>query len=172
MVDEKLAQEEAQRAANYEALKSEVKADVASEVAVRAEAPTTSEPARLNSLAENFRQKAVDEIAETDREVERSRALARVSQIVDYIFYVVYSLLTIRLLLELFAARKSAGFVQFIFSITEPLYAPFRGIVPSPRTEDGFTLALPVLIAIIVYLLIHFGINGLLRIFAHRKTEI
>ena len=75
-------------------------------------------------------------------------------------------------LLALMAARESAGFVKFIYSITNPLYAPFRGIVPSPRTEDGFTLALPIVIAIIVYLLVHLGINGLLRIFAHRKTEI
>lgn len=172
MVDDKLEREEAQRAANYEVLKSEVKTDVAADVAAKAEVPTRSESNKINDLAENFRSKAVDEIAETDREVERSRFLARISQVVDYIFYVIYALLTVRLLLALMAARESAGFVKFIFSITNPLYAPFRGIVPSPRTEDGFTLALPIVIALIVYLLVHLGINGLLRIFTHRKTEI
>ena len=172
MVDNKLAQEEAQRAANYEALKSEVKTDVTSEIAARADSPTASEARRMDNIAENFRDKAVDEVVETDREVGRSRILARISQIVDYIFYVIYALLAIRLLLALFAARQSAGFVQFINSITNPLYAPFKGIVPSPQTEEGFTLALPIVIAIIVYLLIHLGINGLLRIFAHRKTEV
>lgn len=172
MVDDKLEREEIQRAANYENLKSEVKADVASDVATRAEVPAASENHQVNDLAENFRAKAVDEIAETDREVERSRFLARISQVVDYIFYVIYALLTVRLLLALMAARESAGFVKFIYSITDPLYAPFRGIVPSPRTEDGFTLALPIVIAIIVYLLVHLGITGILRIFAHRKTEI
>jgi uncharacterized protein YggT (Ycf19 family) len=81
-------------------------------------------------------------------------------------------LLTIRLLLELFAARQSAGFYQFIRSATDPFYAPFRGIVASPSTAEGFTLALPIIIAIVAYMLLHFAINGILRIFAHRKTSI
>ena len=172
MVDNKLAQDEAQRAANYEALKSEIESDVSSDIAVKAENTTVSENAKINNIAENFREKAVNEVVETEREVERSRFLARISQIVDYIFYVIYALLTVRLLLALFAANQNAGFVKFINTITNPLYAPFKGIVPSLRTEDGFTLALPLIVAIIVYLLVHLGINGLLRIFAHRKTEI
>jgi hypothetical protein len=56
--------------------------------------------------------------------------------------------------------------------VTAPFYAPFRGIVGTPSVEGGFTLALPVLIAIVVYMLLHMGINGLLRMAAHRKTEI
>jgi uncharacterized protein YggT (Ycf19 family) len=172
MVDNKLAQEEAQRAANYEALKSEVKTDVASEIAARADVPSVSEKQQINNIAGNFREKAVSEVVETDREVARSRFLARVSQIVDYIFYLVYALLAIRLLLTLIGANQNAGFVQFINSLTNPLYAPFRGILPGLQTPDNFTRALQVVIAIIVYLLVQLGINGLLRIFAHRKTEI
>lgn len=172
MVDNKLEQEEAQRAANYEALKTEVKTDVASEIAARADTVTAPEARRIDNIAGDFREKAVDEVVETGREVERSRFLARVSQVVDYIFYVIYGLLALRLLLALLAARQSAGFVQFIHNITNPLYAPFKGIVPSLQTEEGFTLALPIVIAIIVYLLVHLAINGLLRIFAHRKTEV
>lgn len=173
MIDNKLEQDEAQRAYNYEAVKSEIKADVGGEIAARADNQTTaSENRRIENVANNMREKAIDEVVQTDREVERGRTLARVSQVVDYIFYVVYGLLTIRLLLALFAARSSAGFVQFIYSITDPFYAPFRGIVASPRTAEGFTLALPIIVALVVYMLLHFAINGLLRIFAHRKTEI
>jgi uncharacterized protein YggT (Ycf19 family) len=171
-MDDKLALDEAQRAANYEALKSSVKTDVESEIAAHADVPTRSEAAQVNVLAGDFRRKAIDEVIETDREVERGRTVARISQIVDYIFYVIYSLLAIRLLLALFAARESAGFVQFIKSVTDPFYAPFKGIVPSIRTEDGFTLALPIIVALFVYALLHIGINRLLRIFVHRKTEI
>ena len=78
----------------------------------------------------------------------------------------------IRLLLELFAARESAGFVKFIKTATGLFYAPFQGIVASPRTAEGFTLALPIIVAIVVYMLLHLAINGLLRMFAHRKTAI
>jgi uncharacterized protein YggT (Ycf19 family) len=172
MVDDKLAQDEAQRAYNYEAVKSEIKSDVGGEIASRAEYADASDVRRIDNVASNMRTKAIDEVVQTDREVERGRTLARVSQVVDYIFYVVYGLLTIRLLLALFAARSSAGFVQFIYSVTDPLYAPFRGITKSPSTAEGFTLALPVIVALVVYMLVHLGINGLLRIFAHRKTEI
>jgi len=171
MVDNKLAQEEALRVANYEAIKSDVKSEVGGEIAVEATRPTVGEAERIDNVAGNMRQKAVNEVVETEREVERSRTLARVSQVIDYIFFVIYGLLVVRLLLELFAARESAGFVKFIKSATGLLYAPFQGIMPSP-SKDGFTLALPIIVALIVYMLVHFGINGLLRIFAHRKTAI
>lgn len=171
MVDDKLARDEAQRAANFEAIKSRVKADVGGEIAAEADRPTPNQAHHVEDIADGMRQKAIDEVAETEREVERGRFMARVSQIVDYIFMLIYSLLTIRLLLELFAARESAGFFQFVKSITDPFYAPFRGIVPSP-SSDGFTLALPIIVAIVSYMVLHLAINGLLRLFAHRKTEI
>jgi uncharacterized protein YggT (Ycf19 family) len=98
--------------------------------------------------------------------------MARISQIVDYLFFVLYGLLAIRLLLELFAARESAGFFQFIKDVTDPFYSPFRGLVPSPSSPEGFTLALPIIVAIVVYMLLHLAINGLLRLFAHRKVAI
>jgi uncharacterized protein YggT (Ycf19 family) len=125
-----------------------------------------------NRCASEFRGKAVDEVVQSEREVGRARGVARISQIVDYLFFVLYALLGLRFLLALLAARSSAGFVQFIVAITDPFYRPFRGIVASPSTDGGHTLMLPLVIAIIVYLLLHLAINGLLRIFAHRKTAV
>ncbi len=170
-MDNKLLQEETQREVTYETLKSGVKADVNAEVADRA-AVQNEQSGQITTLAEDFRGKAINEIVETDREVERARGLARVSQFVDYGFYVIYSLLGLRLLLALFAARQGNDFVQFLKAISDPFYAPFKGIVPSLSTNEGFTLALPIVVAIVVYALLHLGVNGLLRIFAHRKTEI
>lgn len=172
MVDNKLAHEEAQRTANYEAIKSEVKAEVGGEIAAEAERPNRNEAERIDNIAGDMRQKAVDEMVETEREVERGRMIARVSQIVDYGFYLIYSFMTIRLLLELFAARESAGFTKFIKTVTGIFYAPFEGLVPSPTVEGGFTLALPIIIAIVFYMFLHFLINSLLRIFVHRKTTV
>src|SRR5206468_12000731 len=105
-------------------------------------------------------------------EVELVRGLARISQVVDYIFYVIYALLGMRFLLALLAARSTAGFVQFIVTVTNPFYAPFKGIVASPTTDGGHTLMLPIVVAIIAYILLHLAINGLLRLGAHRKTEV
>ena len=172
MEDNKLAADEARREMQHESVKAQVESDVNAEIATRADHTTRAEAQEIEQVAGEFRGKAIDDVVETEREVERARGMARVSQVVDYIFYVIYALLAIRLLLALLAARSSAGFVQLIYTVTDPLYAPFRGIVASPSAEGGYTLALPIVIALIVYALLHAGINGLLRLVAHRKTAI
>lgn len=169
MNDDKLAREEAQRAANYEAVKSNVKSDVSAEVAADARAHHHEE--KIEQMAADMRTGSISEIEESDREVKRGRVVARISQVIDYVFFLIYGLLAIRLILALFAAREGNDFVQFIRSITDPLYAPFKGIVPS-LSNDGFTLALPLVVAIIVYMLLHLAINGLLRLFVHRKVAV
>lgn len=171
-MDNKLAQDEARRTSQYEAVKTSVETDVSQEIAHRSNLTTPREEAHINSVADEFRGKAINEIAETEREVERGRFVARISQIIDYVFYLVYSLFAIRLILSLLAARSNNGFVQFIKSVTDPLYAPFRGITDSPATAEGNTLALPIIIALIAYLLLHLAINGFLRLLVHRKTEV
>ena len=172
MEDNKLAKEEARRAGQHGSVKSQVEGEVQAEIAEHASRTPPPENERIGELAGEFRAKAVDEVVDTEREVERARGVARVSQVVDYIFYVIYALLGLRFLLALLAARSNAGFVRFIVAVTNPFYQPFRGIVASPSTDSGHTLMLPLVIAIIVYLLLHLGINGLLRIIAHRKTAI
>jgi YGGT family len=173
MSDDKLAIDEARRAAQHESVKSQVEGEVQAEIGERAAIKTPpGESHKIDQVAGEFRSKAVNEVVDTEREVERSRSLARVSQVVDYIFWVIYALLGMRFLLALLAARSSAGFVQFIVTISNPFYEPFRGIVASPRTDGGHTLLLPIVVAIIAYALLHLGINALLRMFAHRKTAI
>ena len=172
-MDDKLAADEARRSVQHESVKAHVEGEVQSEIAAEASRPVTAdEPQRVRQVASEFRSKAVDEVVDTEREVERGRTAPRVSQIVDYIFYVIYALLGMRFLLALLAARSSAGFVQFIVTVTNPFYAPFRGIVDSPQTDQGHTLLLPIVVAIIAYVLLHLAINGLLRMLAHRKTAI
>ena len=173
MSDDKLAIDEARRAAQHESVKSQVEGEVQAKIGERAATKATpGEAQRVDQVAGEFRSKAVNEVIDTEREVGRSRGLARVSQIVDYIFWVIYALLGMRFLLALLAARSSAGFVQFIVTVSNPFYAPFRGIVASPSTDAGHTLLLPIVVAIISYALLHLGINALLRMIAHRKTEI
>jgi len=173
MNDDKLALEESRRATQHEAIKSQVEGEVQAEITDRAARTTVpDESRRIDQVAGDFREKAVDEVIDTEHEVQRSRGLARISQVVDYIFYLIYALLGMRFLLALLAARSSAGFVQFIVALTNPFYAPFKGIVASPSTDQGHTLMLPIVVAIIAYVILHLAINGLLRMLAHRKTAI
>ncbi len=172
MDDDKLAIEEARRAGQHSSVKSQVEGEMQAEIAESAASTPAPESERIDQLAGQFRAKAVDEVVETEREVGRARGVARISQVIDYIFFVLYALLGLRFLLALLAANSRAGFVQFIVTVTNPFYEPFRGIVASPRTDGGHTLMMPLVIAFIVYILLHLGINGLLRIIAHRKTAV
>jgi hypothetical protein len=172
MDDDKLAIEEARRAGQHGAVKSQVEGEVQAEIAGSAAQAPPAEGQKIDQVAGEFRAKAVNEVVQTEREVGRARGVARISQVVDYIFFVLYALLGLRFLLALLAARSGAGFVRFIVTVTDPFYEPFRGIVASPRTDGGHTLMLPLVIAIVVYILLHLGINGLLRMFAHRKTAV
>lgn len=171
MEDKKLAKDEARRAENYENIKDKVKSDVGGEIVAEADRPTDSEAAKEKEIAREMRSEAIDEVEQTDREIERGRVAARVAQVIDYVFFLIYGFLGIRLLLELFAARESAEFVQWIKAITGIFYWPFEGIVASPSVE-GYTLALPIIVALVVYLMLHLAIIGLLRMIAHRKTVI
>lgn len=169
MTDDKLIMDEAKRAANYEAVKGTVEADAAGQIAYRARAGRSRD---VDGLAADLHADAVNEIAETHSEVERGRAAARVSQVVDYMFFLIYGLLATRLLLELFAAREGVAFFKFIKALTDPIYWPFKGLVPSLSTPDGFSLELSIIVALFVYALLHMAINGLLRMAAHRKVAI
>ena len=171
MEDNKVTADEARRAAQHGSMKSQVERDVNADIAERAEHTTQAESQEMDKVAGRFRGKAIDEVVGTDREVRRARGLARISQVVDYVFYLVYTLLAIRLVLALIAARSSSGFVRLIQAVTDPLCSMFSGIVASP-SAGGYTLALPIVIAIIVYVLLHAGITRLLRLIAHRRTEI
>jgi uncharacterized protein YggT (Ycf19 family) len=172
MEDVKVAEDEARQAAQHEAVKSKVEGRVNAEIAGQAATYSTGGQARVAEVAGKFRDKAIDETVKGERAIGQARTAARGSQFLDYAFYLIYALLAIRLVLALIAARPSNGFVQFIGTLTSPFYAPFRGIVSSPSVEGGYTLALPIVVAIVAYLILHMAINGLLRMVGRRKTEI
>ena len=167
-----VAKDEARQVKQHEAVKSKIEGHVNAEIADEATSASRDGQARVVEVATQLRDTAIDETVKGERAVGRARVAARGSQFLDYAFYVVYSLLGIRFVLGLIAAQSGNGFVRFIRAVTDPFYAPFRGIVPSPTAEGGFTLVGPLLIALVVYMLLHAAINGALRMVAQRKTEI
>jgi YggT family protein len=171
MLDRQLEEDERRRLAQHEAMKQQVERDVTDQVVTRA-SPGPADAGRLNAVAGELRSRAVDETVYTERELDRARTAARGSQVVDYLFWVVYAALGLRFLLELLGANNQAAFAQFVNGISAPFYAPFRGLVPSPTLEGGYTLLLPALVAVLAYALLHAAINGLLRMAAHRKTTV
>ena len=105
-----------------------------------------------------------------EHDAKRARTIARVSQVIDYVFFLVYALLGLRFLLGLLGARPGAGFVRFVRALTAPLYAPFEGIVPTARLDGAHLLVWPLVVAVVSYALLHVAIRRLLRMIAYRRA--
>ncbi len=172
MQEDDVTNAEAREASRLSAMKSKVGSHVNAEIGSQASVANAAGHARVDAVAAGMRERAIDETVSRDRSVGHARTAARGSQFLDYAFYVLYALLGIRLALALIAAQSGNGFVKFIAAITDPFYAPFRGIVASPTTEGGNTIVFPIIIALVVYAMAHLGINGLLRMVGNRKTAI
>jgi hypothetical protein len=84
-----------------------------------------------------------------------------------YIFGLVGFLLGIRMILKLFGANSANGFVDFIYSVSGVLSAPFDSIFGVTKAEAGTTESVfepSILVAIAVYALIAWGITKLVSV--------
>ena len=72
----KVAADEARRAALHGSMKSQVEREVNEEIAERAERATTTELQRMEEVAGRLRGKAIEQVVRTDRTVIRERGLA------------------------------------------------------------------------------------------------
>ena len=171
MKDEKLAADEARRIAQHESVKGEVREKVHAEIARKTGERSPADQADAEALAESLQRKAVREVATTEAELDRGQAAARASQVVDYLFYLVYGIIGLEIVLNAIGARQSAGFKQFIDAIATPFLAPFKGLMPTPGV-GSFRLMLSYIVALAVYVLLHMAVNGLFRLLVHRKTAV
>jgi uncharacterized protein YggT (Ycf19 family) len=166
-----VAADEARRIAQHEAVKAKLEKDVHSRITDESAATSATEQAAVKSVARGLKQKATSEVAETEGALQRARSSTRVSQIFDYAFFLAYGLIGLVIVLELFGARQASGFKQFLDAITWPLLAPFKGLMPDPAV-GSMQLMLSFVVALVVYVLLHMAVNGLLRLFAERKSSI
>ena len=104
--DEKLAIDESERAARHQALKGEVRREMQGEISRQAHQNDEQHHAETAAIGEHLREKAIGELVGTESEIDRGRAAARVSQVVDYVFYVLLHL-AINGLLRMLAHRKT-----------------------------------------------------------------
>src|SRR5262245_25338283 len=169
--DAKLAADEARRIAQHEAVKGEVREKVHDEIAHEADRPSATERVATGRLADSLKSSAVREVQSTEWELERSKTVARASQVVDYLFYLVYGVVGLEIVLDLLGARQSAGFKQFIDALAAPLLSPFRGLMLDPGI-GRFRFMMSYVVALAVYMLLHMAVSGLLRLFVHRKTAV
>lgn len=169
--DQKLAQEEIRQGRQHEAVKAKVASEVQTEIARSAEQPRPTDQAQATALASDLKQKAVREVAGRESEIERGKAVASISQVIDYVFWLIYGVIGLEIILDLLGARQTNAFKQFLDAVSAPVLAPFRGLL-SDLTVGRFRLMISYIVAMLIYMFLHAAINGLLRLFVHRKTEV
>ena len=169
--DNKLAVDEAHKVAEHENVKDKFRREVNAEISREANGFDTAEREEFSNVGHQLKHKAAKEVAQTETEIERARGVARISQVVDYIFYLIYAFIGMEIILELLGARESNSFKSFIDTVTAPLLVPFRELMPEPGI-GVFQFRLSYIFALIFYLLLHWMINGLLRLLVTRKTAI
>jgi len=124
-------------------------------VEVQKEVTTTSSTPVANQTTQTAQVSQVPTNAEVqDRQVNRGNAW------IWYLVGIVDVLLLLRLIFHLFGA-KSTGFASFLYGLTGPLEAPFRGIFAAP-TVDGSYFDTAAIVAIVVYMLVGWGISKLI----------
>src|SRR5262245_59049015 len=111
--------DEQERLRQHESVKDDVRRRVHSEISGQA-ATTSTDRAREAAAAQELKQKAVDEVTYTERELSRGRTAARGSQVLDYMFFLVYGIIGVTIVLEAIGAREGSGFKQFMDAMAWP----------------------------------------------------
>lgn len=87
----------------------------------------------------------------------------RAVQVTWFVFGVIVALIALRFALKLLGASSQAEFVGFMYGVTAPLVAPFRGIFPD-TAQGYFVFEASSLVAMVIYLLLGWGVVALIKI--------
>ena len=93
----------------------------------------------------------------------KKKTIFRIYQVIWYVLGVIETLLIFRIVLKALGANPASGFTNLIYSLSNPLALPFRGIFPTPVVE-GSVFEWSTLIAGIVYLVLAYGLVYLFQI--------
>jgi YggT family protein len=93
----------------------------------------------------------------------KKKAIFRIYQVIWYVLGVIEALLIIRFILKALGANAGSGFANLIYTLSNPLALPFRGIFQTAVVE-GNVFEWSTLIAGIVYGIVAFGIVQLFQL--------
>jgi len=93
----------------------------------------------------------------------KKKAIFRAYQIIWYVLGVVEVLLAFRVVLKALAANPNSGFTNLIYSLSNPLAAPFRGIFQT-GVVSGSVFEWSTVIAGLVYGVLAYGLVQLFQL--------
>jgi uncharacterized protein YggT (Ycf19 family) len=93
-------------------------------------------------------------------------------RVVSLLFGILFVLIALRVLLLLLVANQANAIVDFIYGVTEPFVAPFRGVFAIDVVSPGGASALDVgaLVALVGWFLIYLLIMAILNLGDRRPT--
>ena len=100
-------------------------------------------------------------------------ALYYARRVLSLLFGILAVLLGLRILLLLLVANQQNSIVDFVYSITEPFVAPFRGVFNFDTVSPGGNSVLDIaaLVALVGWLLIYLLLMAILRL-GDRRTAV
>ena len=107
-------------------------------------------------------------------------AVGKANQVLWFLCGILELLLGLRVILRVIGASAAAPFVRFIYDVTQPLAAPFLGMLPNlgaagdPTAPGAATavLEVPTLIGMVVYFLVFLLVTSLLRLLVSRPPRV
>lgn len=90
------------------------------------------------------------------------------ARVVYWVFGVIEALLALRFIFGLFGANTGAPFVRIVYGITDVFMVSFTAVFNTQRLE-GATFEWSVLLAMVIYALIAWGIVALIRAVSPRE---
>lgn len=91
-----------------------------------------------------------------------------------FVFGVLEILLAFRFVLKLFGANPSSGFVDFIYNLSAIFVAPFAGIFNTSLANGDVVTSVfepATIVALIVYMLLAWGIVALINVISGRQQN-
>lgn len=101
----------------------------------------------------------------------RSTLVIRGLQVLAGLFGVTYLLFAMRFLLTYVGANRHAGFAQFVWDCTAPLYTPFRWLLHSGDDGAGHPVEWSLLVAIAAYGVLHALLRKLVLVIGRPRTD-
>lgn len=116
-------------------------------------------------------QNTIDENKKVERNKEQGKL--KFKKIIYYILGALEVLFALRLVFKILGANTESIFISIIYSITDVFLVPFEGIFRAAVTqgiETESVLEPALIIAMIVYALLVWGIEKLIDVMSNRKT--
>ena len=103
--------------------------------------------------------------------VSRFSPARRAYEVIYLVFAVIVGAIIIRVVLKVLGANTAVAFTHFMYGVTDPLLAPFRGILPD--FVSGRTIfESAAMIAILIYGLVGLALARLLAIMFMRDVTV